>query len=240
MTPAKVFKLFGSLIGAAGVAGALTVLSLGMRSVLNVGGTCASGNSPYVIRQQCPTGVAWLLPVAIWAGLGFLLLFYLCAPDGGKRCAILAWPGLFLSLGWNFLQYGLPIDGHSVQAGFLVPGILFMVMGIVPVVFIAPGLIRTLRGVPPEPAFTRTPGPRFNPNGTYASNFTPGGPPTNLAPGPMFSAPVPPSPQPPPRRPAGGDVTGELERLAALHRSGDLTDSEYESAKRSVVFGSGS
>src|SRR5271165_330336 len=127
MTPGKVFKLIGSLVGAAGVAACITVLSLGMRSVLNVGGACASGNSPYVIRQQCPTGVAWLLPVAIWAGLGFLLLFYLCAPEGGKRCAILAWPGL-LSLGLNFLQYGLPIDGHSIQAGFLVPGVLFMLM----------------------------------------------------------------------------------------------------------------
>jgi hypothetical protein len=239
MTPAKVFKLFGSLIGAAGVACALTVVSLGMRSVLNVGGTCASGNSPYVIRQQCPTGVAWLLPVAIWAGLGFLLLFYLCAPQGGKRCAVLAWPGLFLSLGWNFLQYGLPIDGHSLQAGWLVPGILFILMGIVPLIFVAPGLLRALRGVPSEPAFSQTTGSRFRTVGTTVRAFTPGGPPTNLVPGPMFSAPVPPNPQPP-RGPGGADVTSELERLAALHRSGDLTDSEYESAKRSVVFGSGS
>lgn len=99
MTPAKVFKLLGSLIGAAGVAACITVMSLGMRSVLDVGGTCASGNSPYVIRQQCPTGVAWLLPVSIWAGLGFLLLYYLCVPQGGKKSAVLAWSGLFLALG---------------------------------------------------------------------------------------------------------------------------------------------
>src|SRR5271165_6016343 len=169
MTPGKVFKLIGSLFGAAGVAAAITILSLGMRSVLNVGGTCASGNSPYVIRQQCPTGVAWLLPVSIWAGLGFLLLFYLCAPDGGKRCAILAWPALFLSLGWNFLQYGLPIQGHGAAAGWLVPGILFIIMGIVPLFFVLPGMIRTLRGVPPESAFS--PIPKWNPSAGFVGNF---------------------------------------------------------------------
>ena len=224
------------------MAWAITIVSLGMRSVLNVGGTCASGNSPYVIRQQCPTGVDWLLPRGIWAGLGFVALFVLSTPAGGKKSAILAWSGLFLALGWNFLQYGLPIQGHGVYAGWLVPGILFVLMGIAPLFIYGPAMLRTLRGGEPSSVFT--PIPSSNPYSGFVGNFGPNpnvgvAPPSNTRPGPMFSAPVPPTRRPPAPGPGGSDVTNELERLAALHRSGDLNDAEYESAKRAVVFGGG-
>jgi hypothetical protein len=53
----------------------------------------------------------------------------------------------------------------------------------------------------------------------------------------------PPRPTPPATsRPAGsgpgarpGDLGSELDRLAALHRSGDLSDAEFEAAKSSVI-----
>jgi len=36
----------------------------------------------------------------------------------------------------------------------------------------------------------------------------------------------------------GGDVAGELEKLASLHKRGELTDTEYEEAKRKAIGGS--
>jgi hypothetical protein len=40
----------------AGAVCALTLLFLGMRGVMEVGGACAEGNAPYVIAQPCPPG----------------------------------------------------------------------------------------------------------------------------------------------------------------------------------------
>jgi len=223
-----VAKLIGSLVGAAGTAACITLMSLSMRSVLDVGGTCVSGNSPYVIRQQCPTGVAWILPVAIWVGLGCLALFVWCAPAGGKKCATLAWTALFLALGWNFLQYGLPIQGHGAAWGWIVCGVLFVIMGVVPLFMWLPPMIATLRGVGEEhsglasrfPARSATSG---------AFRFSP----ATAGPGPAFGPQSPPPRTPPPQ--VGPELTAELERLAVLHRNGDLSDAEYESAKRAVL-----
>ena len=97
----------GFLVGMAGIAASITIVFLGMRSVLAVGGQCASGG-PYEISVPCPDGT-WTLPLAIFAGLGFVFL----AVTGGARIGGiyatlpgLAWVGLFCSLGFNFLQWG--------------------------------------------------------------------------------------------------------------------------------------
>jgi hypothetical protein len=37
----------------------------------------------------------------------------------------------------------------------------------------------------------------------------------------------------------GKDVAGELERLASLHRRGELTDAEYEAAKAQAIANTG-
>ena len=45
----------------------------------------------------------------------------------------LAWPVRFLSLGWNFLEYWVRNPfGEGVELGWLIPGIIFVVMGGVP------------------------------------------------------------------------------------------------------------
>lgn len=38
-----------------------------------------------------------------------------------------------------------------------------------------------------------------------------------------------------PPAPAGGDVTGELQRLAGLHQQGILTDEEFSAAKQKLL-----
>jgi len=43
------------------------------------------------------------------------------------------------------------------------------------------------------------------------------------------------APPPPPARSAGPDTVEELERLAAMHRAGSLTDDEFDAAKRRIL-----
>ncbi len=96
------------LLGVAVLAGSLTLLFLSMRAVLDIGGACASGG-PYVPRVACPEAVVAMTPLSIFAGIGgVFLMLWGGAALGGRWISVifLAWPALFLSLGWNFLQYG--------------------------------------------------------------------------------------------------------------------------------------
>lgn len=111
----------------------ITLLFLGMRAVMDVGGACAEGG-PYVSAQPCPTGV----PVAMVGGMFGLfaatgLIVWFGSRLGGRFAGIVAlgWPALFISLGFNFLDYGLrPPDGEAGPAlGWLIPGIVFWLMG---------------------------------------------------------------------------------------------------------------
>ena len=60
----------GVFVSLAGVSAALTILFLSMRSVMKIGGFCASGQSAFVIAHQCPKGVPLLMLGAVWGGLG--------------------------------------------------------------------------------------------------------------------------------------------------------------------------
>ena len=60
-----------------GLGAAFTALFFSMRSVMDIGGRCYSGNvgiDPSVV-QQCPTGVAGLMIGAIFGGLIFLGIY---------------------------------------------------------------------------------------------------------------------------------------------------------------------
>ena len=71
-----------------GLAASLAVLWLGMRAVMGVGGFCAEGG-PYVIAHHCPEGTAWLIPLAVFAGLG--------------SAGLTAWKGASLGAPWSGL-----------------------------------------------------------------------------------------------------------------------------------------
>jgi hypothetical protein len=121
-------------IGMLGIAAALTVLFFSMRAVMDIGGSCASGNVPYAITRPCPSGVPGLMVGSIFLGLAFLGLYAFNAV--GPNLTLLAWPALFLSLGWNFLDYGVnPPDGSDgVVWGWLLCGVIFVLMGGVPLI----------------------------------------------------------------------------------------------------------
>lgn len=125
-----------TLIGATGLALCITLLWWSMRAVMEVGGVCAQGG-PYEIRVECPDHVAWLMPAAIFAGMAMGAVFaagLLSINRAAAGVAILAWVGLFCALGWNFLELGVnpPGDGGGVSVGWLICGVVFVVMGLVP------------------------------------------------------------------------------------------------------------
>ena len=118
----------------------LTVLFLGMRAVMDIGGSCGSGG-PYEIARPCPGNVGALMPAAIWGGLIFAGLYVLVTMKYRVPSWVsLLWPALFLSLAYNFFDYGL--RGRSVNGGWIVCGVVFGLMGAVPLIWSLPHLWR--------------------------------------------------------------------------------------------------
>ncbi len=65
----KIFlKSISQYLALAAFAISLTILYLGMRSVMGVGGFCAEGG-PYQIAVHCPRGVAGMVPLSIFGML---------------------------------------------------------------------------------------------------------------------------------------------------------------------------
>lgn len=121
----------GATLG--GVACGLTLLYLGMRAIMDVGGACASGG-PYVPSVECPEGVPLLMIGGLWGGLISLGLYlWSTSKHRVPTLVALSWPALFLSLGWNFLDYGLdPPGGEGLVWGWLICAALFALMGGLP------------------------------------------------------------------------------------------------------------
>ena len=199
-------------LGVAAGAAAITILSLIMRSVTAIGGSCADGG-PYVSAQSCPTGTGTALLLVFACVLTCLIgMFWGAAVLKAPIPLLLGWPALFLTLGWNFLEDGFdPPDGQGVVTGFVVCGVLFVIMGGAPLLLwlsVARDARRTRRAeakVPPVPP--------------------------SSVPTPRRSEPAKPVTRPAPAM----SVAGRLERLAALHASGDLTDDEYAQAKKATL-----
>jgi len=200
------------MLGAlAGVAASLTVVFLSMRAVMDIGGACADGG-PFVPRQPCPDGVSGLLVGGIWIGILLALVYMgMAFRQGVPSLAGLLWPSLFISLGWNFLDYGFdPPMGSGVAMGWLIPGILFMLMGGIPL-WIWLSVIRA-KGLTPSAAKIPIP---LQPVAGIPQRLSP-----------STSAPR-----------VAADLAAALERLDVLHRSGALDDSEYKAAKRRAIAG---
>ncbi|MBA2326041.1 MAG: hypothetical protein H0V95_05280 [Actinobacteria bacterium] len=129
-------RLVGIFIGLAGLCAALTILFWSMRAVMEIGGSCASGNVPYEITRPCPKGTGFLMTGSIFGGI-FMFGLYAVSAVGGPSLWPLAWPALFLSLGWNFFEYGVdPPFGSGVAPGWLICGVLFALMGGAPLLIL--------------------------------------------------------------------------------------------------------
>jgi hypothetical protein len=143
-----------------------------------------------------------------------------------------------VSLGYNFLQYGIDAPGQGgLVWGWLVCGVVFVLMGGIPLAVALPVMSRrfmdpdadslstprSMAGLSPE--VMRTVGGALSAVRTLRRS----GALEDLARGAVSTSEAPP-PGPP-----KGDIVSGLERLDALHRSGALDDSEYEAAKRALL-----
>ena len=234
----------GSFFSLAGVACGLTWLYLGMREVMEIGGACGEGGA-VVYHTPCPDGVPLLMVGGIFGGLICLALFaWFAGRLGGSysTLAAFAWPALFLSLGWNFLEFGIdpPGEESGLVWGWLICAVVFFLMGGLPLLALArPSVLRKMLWPPdPDPLAPRPPVPIGIPLGASLSlgdrrarrrereselTTRPG------APGYHGGAPIVAPPA------LSGDVVAQLERLAALRDRGALDADEYERAKKAVL-----
>jgi len=99
--------------------------------VMGLGGFCASGG-PYVIETECPEAVVVFAPLSIFGGLAAAAIGLLFARGFGTPLVIWAWPVLFVGLGIDFLAASFLPGGVAN----VVVGIVFVVMGLVPLVIV--------------------------------------------------------------------------------------------------------
>lgn len=113
-----------------GVALCISLLYQAMRPIMRLGGMVASGG-PYAIEHPAPSWV-WIMPVAIMAGMACFFINLFTGDADGVNLMPLAWPGLFLSLGWNFLEFAFAPPGGGLAWGWLICGVVFALMGGLP------------------------------------------------------------------------------------------------------------
>ena len=136
--------------------------------------------------------------------------------SGWAGLVSLAWPALFLSLGWNFLEFGLKPPGAEpgeLAWGWLICAVVFGLMGGVPLVFGIWGLREAVRGRPRAPGSHWTPGAlRHAPRRRLSS--------CHLA-------------RPPTTHDGASRTASSAWRDSAT--AGDLTEAEFEAAKRATL-----
>jgi hypothetical protein len=227
----------GRVVGKGGLAAVgLAIAVLGLTwlnrvssAVMNLGGSCGSGG-PYEIATPCPTG-AWMAPVGIFVGLFGLAVHAFTRPPGSPALWVFAWPALFGSLGVQFLRAAA---AESDAWGFWLCGVLFLLMAVAPLLMIFASdrraLVRTLLGdglAGPEPAGAAAPDRRD----LTVPNTAPGVDVTFVRPASKASSSAADRDDDEP------DLALSLDRLARLHRTGELSDAEFADAKQKVLDG---
>ena len=218
MSNGRLYRTFAGYLAGVALGGAcLTLVFLGMRSVMDIGGACAEGG-PYVPVQPCPDGAALALfagAFGLFGAAGLMIWFGSRLGKGYVTLVFLGWPLLFISLGFNFLQYGLnPPPDQQLEWGFIIPGVIFWIMGFGPLLFGLWGW-RAARSARASSATVTL--NRLSQSVTLPANRVElGG--TSAADGDGPDA-----------------VVEELERLSRLHASGSLTDDEFAAAKARIL-----
>jgi hypothetical protein len=209
------------------------MLWLGMRAVMDIGGFCAEGG-PFVIEHHCPKGVAAIMPLSIWGGvIAGGVYVWQTIKHKVPSLVWLFWPALFLSLGWNFLQYGVsPPGGGGLVWGWLVCGIVFALMGGVPLLVALPFMARAYTRHDDESAARPRPLAGMTPEVMRAAADTLSAL-RNLRKSGVLEQTMAEALQHQPG--AEEDIVSRLERLDGLHRSGALTDTEYQAAKQALL-----
>jgi hypothetical protein len=149
MKPSAIARWGGVAAGTLGVGAAIWTLTHAMGGILNDGSLCS------LDVQQCHTGPIGLVPVSIVGGVVALIIVGACLPAGYGRLLWLAWTALFWSLAFNMIRFGLAWGNQGTRYAFLVPGVLFALMGAVPL-FVLPGALKDARRASHEARINRT------------------------------------------------------------------------------------
>jgi hypothetical protein len=247
-SPVTLRSVAGYLLGVILGTVSLTLVFLGMRAVMEVGGACADGG-PYVSAQPCPDGAPLAMTggvIGLFAAAGLIVWFGGRLGPGYVALVFLGWPALFMSLGVNFLQYGLdpPFDEPGPEWGFLIPGVMFEAMGIVPLLIGLAGW-RAARSGRSEARLARLaarmqPASRVEPTRLeFAPNSFGAARPVGAASPaihpPQASAATTPAAELHAEDDVDEALVSQLERLAALHASGGLTAEEFATAKERIL-----
>ena len=142
--------------GLSGFTFSLVVLYLCMRGVMKLGGFVATGG-PYEIAHHAPNWI-WLFPASFIGGFIFIVFNQVNARRiGGVNLLIWLWPAVFVTLGYNFFDFGFNPPGQEsgVAWAWLICGIMFALMGGIPALFLLKNIFiligRVLRGEPRQP-----------------------------------------------------------------------------------------
>jgi hypothetical protein len=239
------FWIFVSLAGAAC---GITLLYLGMRSVMEIGGACADGG-PFVVAQPCPKGVPLTILGGIWGAI-IMVGIYVWQTIKNKVPSLVAfaWSALFLPLGWNFLEFGVnPPYGEGLVWGWLICAILFVIMGGLPLIFVVKPVVRSFLNPKAEPERVTPMGPRelkarlaaVTPTRSKASKKKASAQPPKTAWATLRDMDTTPKPAAA-ASDSGTEAEGmvaALERLQYLHKSGSLTAEEFAAAKARIIEG---
>jgi hypothetical protein len=218
------------LVATFGLAASVTFIWLGMRAVMDIGGACADGG-PFVPVQPCPAGAAAALTLGMFGLFGFGGLgMYAGVKVGGPWVALplLGWPALFLSLGWNFLEYGFTAGGDEGWVwGWIIPGVLFVLMGGIPLwlAWVSRSSVTPVArrfGLPSSRRDAAEPEPSLGRDATHRVRQEPSSIRAAATEGVGDAD-------------AGPDPVERLERLADLRRRGDITNEEFERFKAALL-----
>jgi len=195
-------------------------------------GTCASGNTPYVIAQPCPEGTGSSVLVLVLSIFGLLAsgLAYALrgAPGGGGGLPfVLGWAIFFTATGAASLIHTLtsdtiPVDG---KLGGQIVGVIFLLMGVPALVFSVWRLIAGGRDRAHGPTASGSPA-RVDLNSLRGL--------TGLA-EQLRQARAAAAEAAPGESASDEDTISQLERLGRLRDDGTLTQAEFEAQKRRVL-----
>lgn len=106
----------------------LLVQSTGV--LADLGGFCASGG-PYVIETECPQSIIVFAPLSVIGMIVAVAIGLFFARGFAAPLVVWAWPILFVGLG---IQFALSA-GQPGGVTFVILAVLFIIMGLVPLVF---------------------------------------------------------------------------------------------------------
>ena len=124
------WRIAGSIVSWLLFSLSFSLLYMGSAVVMGLGGFCASGG-PYVIETECPDAVVAYVPLSIFGGLIAVGIGANFAQGFGTPLISWAWSILFVGLGAAFLISSAQPGGIT----FLIIGVMFVLMGIVPLIW---------------------------------------------------------------------------------------------------------